>query len=461
LSGRLFWRLLGIFISLDIAIALIFCVAAIAYCEIEASQELARPSYPHETAETTASGVIVIPPFSWILPSNTRDGQREFIVLHDVYGGSALHYVIHPKSDAAVSFEYDLMGAIRVFRWSMDVLCVIELFMLLSKSVKNSRMLRRALGPISELARATETLSHASETLNSSSDSALGGAPGGGQNSRGKLPETDPKKLAEIRGALDGITAARLDTRIDVGGAQKELRELASAINGMLDRVSAAYSAQRQFVSDASHELRTPIAVIQGYAGLLDRWGKNDEKTLQEAIDAIKSEAETMKRLVEQLLFLARADSDMVQHDVSSFDLAEELATQARMIDDRHTYSLRADPAPVAADRALIKEALRAILDNAAKYTDEGGEITLRTFTDSNRSAISVTDDGAGIAPEILPKIFERFVRADDSRARASGGSGLGLAIARQIVDVSGGRMEAVSRVGFGTRMTIYLPINS
>jgi signal transduction histidine kinase len=101
---------------------------------------------------------------------------------------------------------------------------------------------------------------------------------------------------------------------------------------------------------------------------------------------------------------------------------------------------------------------LRALLDNAAKYSDERGEITLRTYAADSRAVISVTDDGVGIAPEILPKIFDRFVRADDSRARASGGSGLGLAIARQIVSASGGTLDAVSRVGIGTRMIVSLP---
>ncbi|MDR3209395.1 MAG: HAMP domain-containing histidine kinase, partial [Oscillospiraceae bacterium] len=331
---------------------------------------------------------------------------------------------------------------------------------LLTKSAKNSRLVRHTLEPITELARATETLTHAQVHTQ---------APPGFESARGARPDAPvskgPDRLAEIRGTLDNITAAKLDTRIHVGGDQKELRELASAINGMLDRINEAYLAQRRFVSDASHELRTPIAVIQGYAGLLDRWGKNDEKTLQEAIDAIRGESENMKHLVEQLLFLARADSANVTPEPQVFDLAElagEVTAEARLIDDKHVYTLAAAPARVNADRALIKEAVRALLDNAAKYTDAGGEITLRTRADADtaRAVISVTDTGVGIAPEILPKIFDRFVRADGSRARASGGSGLGLAIAKQIVTLSGGWMDAVSRVGIGTRMSVSLPLH-
>lgn len=105
------------------------------------------------------------------------------------------------------------------------------------------------------------------------------------------------------------LTPAHLDTRISVGDTQKELKSLAAAINGMLDRLGEAYRSQARFVSDASHELRTPIAVIQGYVNLLDRWGKHDPKAMQESIDAIKGEAAAMKELVEQLLFLARGDN--------------------------------------------------------------------------------------------------------------------------------------------------------
>ena len=100
-----------------------------------------------------------------------------------------------------------------------------------------------------------------------------------------------------------------LDNRIDLPGTQKELRALAQAINAMLDRLNKAYTAQARFVSDASHELRTPIAVIQGYASLLDRWGKDDPQARQEAIDAIRAESKSMEQLVEQLLFLARGAS--------------------------------------------------------------------------------------------------------------------------------------------------------
>lgn len=143
------------------------------------------------------------------------------------------------------------------------------------------------------------------------------------------------RELEALAGELSKINATHLDSRIDLPGTQKELKTLAKAINDMLDRVNAAYSAQMQFVSDASHELRTPIAVIQGYAALLDRWGKDDPEARQEAIDAIRSESDAMERLVEQLLFLARGDNDTQPIRPQLMDLtavAEDVLREEQMI---------------------------------------------------------------------------------------------------------------------------------
>jgi len=240
------------------------------------------------------------------------------------------------------------------------------------------------------------------------------------------------------------------------------LYDLANAINGMLDRLHEAYEAQIRFVSDASHELRTPIAVINGYAGLLDRWGKHDEKTLQEGITAIKSESENMSKLVEQLLFLARGDSGQLQMDPEEFDLSRlclAVAEEYKLIDEEHEIITQLSEAPAFADRGQIKEVLRILTDNAIKYTDAGGSITLKCGTNEKGGVyLSVSDTGCGIEASELPHIFDRFVRADSARQRTSGGAGLGLAIARRIVSASGGSISCVSRVGIGTKMTVTLP---
>ena len=273
-------------------------------------------------------------------------------------------------------------------------------------------------------------------------------------------------ELSALAGRLDEINATHLDKRIPVSGTQKELRDLAEAINAMLDRLGAAYRAQMRFVSDASHELRTPIAVIQGYASLLDRWGKDDPATRQEAIDAIRGEAESMKELVEQLLFLARGDNDTMQVEMSDFDLTEVVAQvykETGMIDQTHPFAARwgKTPVPVHADLGLIKQCLRVLVDNSIKYTPAGGEITLSLETAEGTARVSVQDEGDGIDAQSLPHIFERFYRADQSRDRKTGGTGLGLSIAQYIAERHGGWLEVLSRKGVGTRMTLVLPLSS
>jgi two-component system, OmpR family, sensor histidine kinase ArlS len=229
----------------------------------------------------------------------------------------------------------------------------------------------------------------------------------------------------------------------------------------MLDRINESYRSQVRFVSDASHELRTPISVIQGYANLLDRWGKKDEKTLQESIDAIKDETANMSGLVEQLLFLARGDNNTMALQVERFDLstlADEVLRETQMIDGRHEYDSCVTPVFINADKSLIKQATRILIDNAMKYTLSGKRISISVSDEDGYARLTIQDEGIGIAPEAVPKIFDRFYRADESRARATGGTGLGLSIAKWITERHGGHMEVLSRLDIGTRISIVLP---
>ena len=323
------------------------------------------------------------------------------------------------------------------FLYALFALMAFEVLTLLSRTVEDRKMIRKTLGPIAELAKAAHSLNEVSRQLDREKDSSL-------------------------PGILDGIDAGRLDTRIQIDELQDELKNVAVAINSMLDRINESYAAQARFVSDASHELRTPIAVIQGYANLLDRWGTQDEKTLTESVTAIKDEAESMKDLVEQLLFLARGDSNrinMVIERVELSALVDEVITESQMIDDGHIFKVTCDEVAVAADRGLIKQALRILVDNAIKYTDKNGEITISTLIEGEQARLSVSDSGIGIKPEIIPNVFDRFVRADESRTRATGGAGLGLSIAQWIASRHNGYLEVLSREGIGTRITLILPV--
>ena len=272
------------------------------------------------------------------------------------------------------------------------------------------------------------------------------------------------RELENLAGELDKINAKHLDSRIDLPGTQKELRGVAQAINDMLDRVNKAYSAQMRFVSDASHELRTPIAVIQGYAALLDRWGKSDPEALQESIDAIRSEAAAMERLVEQLLFLARGDNDSQPVKKETLDLTQlagEVLRKEEMIHPDRLFLPRwgEEPVTVWADPGLMKQLMRILMDNSVKYSSDGGKVYLRVTKSQGFARVTVQDEGMGIPPEGIPHIFERFYRTDQSRDRKTGGTGLGLSIAKWIVDRHGGWFEVVSRVDVGTRITFVIPL--
>ena len=269
-----------------------------------------------------------------------------------------------------------------------------------------------------------------------------------------------PQQVEHLREAIGHIQPTE-PTRLHT--ADPDLKGLEDAVNDLLDRMQAAYSQQTRFVSDASHELRTPIAVLKGYADLLERWGKDDPQVRDESIAAIQTEAERMSRLVEQLLFLARGDSGRTQLNkgaVDLSDLAREVWEESNMIDPAHHWLLDA-PAPLTiwADRDMLKQALRILSDNAAKYTARGGEIQLRVRLDSEgRATVSVRDSGMGIRPEDAPHVFQRFYRADPARSRQSGGAGLGLSIASWIISQHGGYLEVYSWEGVGSRFTIVLP---
>lgn len=266
-------------------------------------------------------------------------------------------------------------------------------------------------------------------------------------------------RVDALEEAIDHLSPTQ-STRLHIG--DPDLQGLEEAVNDLLDRMQEAYSQQTRFVSDASHELRTPIAVLKGYADLLERWGKDDPQVRDEAIGAIQAEAQRMSRLVEQLLFLARGDSGRTQLRPGPVDLAElarEVWEESRMIDPDHLWQLDApDPVGCNGDRDMLKQALRILGDNAGKYTPSGKEITIRAFFDEQgRPCLVVRDQGIGIRAEDVPRVFERFYRSDPARTRQSGGAGLGLSIAQWIVTQHGGHMEVYSWEQIGSRFMIVL----
>ena len=454
LQVRLLLRMLGMFFGLNIVICII-AVAALAFHSeariVSALELLQEHGPPLNGVWTDVTGVTIgelseLPregsafwPFARYLPFESEDAVRGFRVASGGFRDTlrSIAYVVSiAVEDGAYEVKLHIGEVINIFINAFIALLVIQFFMLLSQIVDDKSLIRKSLDPVSEFAKTAQSISDAGRKL-------------------------DHEKMMALAGRLDGIDAGHLDSRIQVDDMHEELRNVGEAINGMLDRINESYAAQARFVSDASHELRTPIAVIQGYANLLDRWGKGDEKTLTESVTAIKDEAESMKELVEQLLFLARGDSNRIslfEERIELIDVIEEVVGEMRMLGTKQALSVSSDGATVLADRALIKQALRILVDNAIKYTDSGGHITIATTHDGISARLSVEDNGIGISPEILPNVFDRFVRADESRARATGGAGLGLSIAQWIAARHKGHMEVLSREGIGTKITFVLP---
>lgn len=259
------------------------------------------------------------------------------------------------------------------------------------------------------------------------------------------------------------ISARELNTRLNVVDSHDELKDLAVTFNEMLDRIQKAYEQQNRFVSDASHELRTPIAVIQGYANLLQRWGKEEKAVLEESVSAIKNEADNMKDLVEKLLFLARADKNTQRLEKSSFamnELIDEVIRETKLIDSEHNITCETNELiTLDADKGLIKQALRIFVDNSIKFTPHGGTIKINSYLRHNRSCLTIQDNGIGISQEELPYIFERFYKCDKSRTREGGSSGLGLSISQWIVEKHHGTISVESELNRGTKITITLPV--
>lgn len=266
--------------------------------------------------------------------------------------------------------------------------------------------------------------------------------------------------LTEMAGS---ISSRNLNVRINTGDASEELVNLAITFNKMMDRLQASYEKQNRFVSDASHELRTPISVIQGYARMLERWGKDDKEILEEAIAAIRKESISMQDLVEKLLFIARNDRDTLLLVRKTFDLGElvdELVRDTELLETGHQIESEIENGiSVHADMNRIKQALRVIVDNAIKYTEEGGTIAVHLRLEDGSAVVTVQDNGIGIPEKDLSNIFDRFFRVDVARERNKGGHGLGLSIARIIILRHGGKIRVSSKPGEGTMFSVYLPV--
>ncbi|WP_410513625.1 ATP-binding protein [Paenibacillus sp. BR2-3] len=270
--------------------------------------------------------------------------------------------------------------------------------------------------------------------------------------------------IDKITNQAKQISASDLTKRIKIEGPDDELKRLSDTFNDLIARIQYSYEKQNQFTLDVSHELATPLAVIKGYVDLIDRWGKEDREILDEGILSIKRELSNIIRLLDTLFFLSKSDNEILKLEKTTFWLNElivEVLKESKLVTTSHDISSNInDSISIEADRRLIKQMLRAIIDNSIKYTAQNGKIEINSKSVNGQAEITISDNGTGISKEEVPHIFDRFYRVDKARSRELGGTGLGLSIVKWIVEIHGGSLLAESELNKGTQMIVRLPLD-
>ena len=260
------------------------------------------------------------------------------------------------------------------------------------------------------------------------------------------------------------INSRNLSERLSVPKSHDELRRLTETLNSMLDRLENSMRQIRQFTADASHELRSPITLIRAAAEYSLNRARSSEELL-EAMVRISRESEHTTQLINDLLLLARADAqvDLKVRTVTDLcsavvDVLERTAPLAQNRQLKMRSEIPATSILVESGPDLVERMVFILVDNALKYTLPGGEVEVTVAEAGGSAVLEVSDTGVGISPEDLPRIFDRFWRADKVRSRKEGGTGLGLSIAERIVEQSGGTIRVESEVGRGSRFIITMP---
>jgi len=263
------------------------------------------------------------------------------------------------------------------------------------------------------------------------------------------------------------IGAANLHERLAVQNDKDEMGHLAQSFNSLLDRLSQSFERQQRFMADASHELRTPVAILRGESEVALSQQARSLEEYRESLGVLHHEAERLTHIVEDLFTLTRADAGQYPLQPGDFyldELVTECVHSARTLALAKKISLNSEEAPespINADESLLRRMILNLLDNAIKYTSEGGRVTVTCGRTAHEYVLSIADTGGGIPADLQPRIFERFFRADKARSRAEndgGGAGLGLSISRWIAEAHHGRLELTQSDSAGSTFTAYLP---
>jgi two-component system heavy metal sensor histidine kinase CusS len=274
------------------------------------------------------------------------------------------------------------------------------------------------------------------------------------------------RPVEEIANTARHISSTNLRERILPEGYPSELATLAGTFNQMLDRLEESFERISRFSADIAHDLRTPVNNIRGEAEVaLARARTVDE--YRDVLGSCLEETVRLSNLISDLLFLARAESPLAHLHWACVDVRELLSSvrdyyEGAAAEGGISLATANGQEPVIAemDRTLVQRAVGNLVANAVAHTPAGGSVVLGAESEGDAIRIAVVDTGAGIPPEALPRVFDRFFRVDKSRSQVSGGTGLGLSIVQSIMVLHGGNAEIASQLGHGTRVTLYLPVS-
>ena len=273
------------------------------------------------------------------------------------------------------------------------------------------------------------------------------------------------KPINNVIKTAKSISTDDLSKRIEIPKEEDELQNLTLIINEMLDRLETSFENQTKFVSDASHELRTPLAIIKGYAEIIRKRGTADIDIFVESIDSIISETDNMRNLIQKLLFLAKGEITKINTkfiDIDANEMIQQIHSDTVVSTKSHNFHLEmGENYKIKGDETLLQQAIRALIENATKYSEPHTNIYIKSVIKDGFGRISIRDEGVGISDEDAKRIFDRFYRVDLSRTKATGGTGLGLAIVKRIVEIHNGKIEIDSKINEGTEISIVLPIGS
>jgi heavy metal sensor kinase len=270
----------------------------------------------------------------------------------------------------------------------------------------------------------------------------------------------------QIIRSAERISSRNLGERLPVPDTRVELERLSTALNHMIRRLDDAFQHTQRFLADASHELRTPLTIVRAeLEAIIDR--TNESLEVRGLAASALDEVDRLRKIVEDLFALSRLDSGEALTQFTLLDLGELVASTADQMcllaeDKGISISCRSPGAVIVeGDRARLTQVIVNLLDNAIKYTPNGGHIEVRVNTSDHKAILEVADNGIGIPPEVVPRIFDRFFRADRARSRELGGAGLGLSIVKSICVAHRGAVEVKSADGKGTQITVELPLSS